>query len=85
MNSLFSSVEDYVDVQPQILLEVAHFFSICKYLEGKRTEVLGWKDRKTAYEITQAANKQAAHLSLDTCVGNIPNNWNLQRVQLSAN
>jgi inorganic pyrophosphatase len=36
---------------PHALLEVAHFFSIYKDLEGKRTEVLGWKDADSAFQL----------------------------------
>lgn len=57
-NPRFSSVENYADVQPQILHEVAHFFSIYKDLEGKRTEVLGWKDRQTAHGIIECAHRR---------------------------
>ena len=37
-----------------------------------------------APDLTEAIleGKQAAHLSLDTCLGNIPEDWNLQRLQL---
>lgn len=57
-NPRFSSVENYTEVEPHIPLEVAHFFSIYKDLEGKRTEVLGWKDRHAAYETIQVAHNR---------------------------
>ncbi|HEX4022168.1 MAG TPA: recombinase family protein [Acidobacteriaceae bacterium] len=40
-----------------------------------------------APDLTEAIleGKQAAHLSLDTCLGNIPDDWNQQRAQLSGN
>ncbi len=50
-NPRFSSIQNYTDVQPHILREVEHFFSIYKDLEGKRTKVLGWKDRESAHKI----------------------------------
>lgn len=56
-NPRFSSVENYTEIQAQILLEVAHFFSIYKDLEGKRAEVLGWKNRQTAHETIQTGHK----------------------------
>jgi len=57
-NPRFSTIENYTEVPSHILLEVAHFFSIYKDLEGKRTEILGWKDRQTAHEIIQTAHKR---------------------------
>lgn len=50
-NPRFSGVRNYGDVQPHLLREVEHFFSIYKDLEGKRTKVLGWKDRDEAYRV----------------------------------
>jgi inorganic pyrophosphatase len=50
-NPRFSSIQNYTDVMPHILKEVEHFFSIYKDLEGKRTKVLGWKDRETAHRV----------------------------------
>ena len=57
-NPRFSGIQNYTEVQPHILLEVEHFFSIYKDLEGKRTKVLGWKDRQTAHEIIQRSHKR---------------------------
>jgi inorganic pyrophosphatase len=57
-NARFADIEHYTEVQPHILLEIAHFFSIYKDLEGKRTEALGWKDRQIAYEVIQAAHSR---------------------------
>lgn len=39
-----------------------------------------------APDLTEAVleGKQAAQLSLDSCLGHIPDNWNLQRAQLSV-
>jgi inorganic pyrophosphatase len=55
-NPRFTGINDYTEVQPHIVREVAHFFSICKDLEGKRTKVLGWKDRDAAHEIIQLSH-----------------------------
>lgn len=55
-NPRFSTIHNYTDVQPHILREVEHFFSIYKDLEGKRTKVLGWKDRQAAHEIIQSSH-----------------------------
>ena len=55
-NARFADIENYTEIQPHILLEIAHFFSIYKDLEGKRTEALGWKDRHVAYQGIEAAH-----------------------------
>jgi inorganic pyrophosphatase len=57
-NPRFSTIENYTQVQPHILLEVEHFFSIYKDLEGKRTKVLGWKDRNAAHEMIQSCHQR---------------------------
>jgi inorganic pyrophosphatase len=56
-NARFADIENYTEVQPHILLEIAHFFSIYKDLEGKRTEALGWKGRHVAYRVVEAAHR----------------------------
>lgn len=57
-NARLADIENYTEIQPHILLEIAHFFSIYKDLEGKRTEALGWKDRQTAYQVIEAAHRR---------------------------
>ena len=57
-NARFMNISEYTEVPSHVLLEIAHFFSIYKDLEGKRTEVLGWKDRQAAYEIIRGANRR---------------------------
>jgi inorganic pyrophosphatase len=57
-NPRFSSIQNYTEVQPHILREVEHFFSIYKDLEGKRTKVLGWKDLDAAHAIIQASHQR---------------------------
>lgn len=59
-NPRFSSIQNYTDVQPHILREIAHFFSIYKDLEGKRTSVLGWKDRDAAHAIIESSHRRFA-------------------------
>lgn len=54
-NPRFVSISNYRDVQSHILREVEHFFSVYKNLEGKRTEVLGWKDREAAFETIRSS------------------------------
>lgn len=39
------------DVWPHYLREVEHFFAVYKELEGKTTELLGWKDVGRAHEV----------------------------------
>jgi inorganic pyrophosphatase len=57
-NARFTDIENYSDVPAHILREIAHFFEIYKDLEGKRTEVLGWKDRAAAYQTIEAAHQR---------------------------
>lgn len=56
-NPRFTGLHNYTDVPPHVLREVEHFFSIYKDLEGKRTKVLGWKDRDIAHQIIQQSHK----------------------------
>lgn len=57
-NPRFSSIDSYTQVHEHVLREVEHFFSIYKDLEGKRTKVLGWKDRDAAMEVIQSSHKR---------------------------
>lgn len=57
-NPRFSSIQNYTEVQPHMLREVEHFFSIYKDLEGKRTKVLGWKDRAEAHKIIEVSYRR---------------------------
>ena len=57
-NPRAKDIENYRDVMPHILREIEHFFSVYKSLEGKRTEVLGWKDRESAYEVIRASHER---------------------------
>lgn len=59
-NPRFSKIQDYTQIQPHVLREVEHFFSIYKDLEGKRTKVLGWKDRDAAHEIIRVSHQRFA-------------------------
>lgn len=60
-NPRAADVQNYSDVMPHILREVAHFFSVYKSLEGKNTEVLGWKDRDAAHEAIRASHARFAN------------------------
>jgi len=57
-NPRFSSINNYSDAMPHVLREVEHFFSVYKNLEGKRTEVLGWKDREAAFEAIRRSHER---------------------------
>jgi inorganic pyrophosphatase len=45
------SMHNYSDMYPHLLKEIAHFFSIYKDLEGKRTKMIGWQDVDKARQI----------------------------------
>ena len=47
----YSDVFDIADLSPHYLKEVEHFFQICKDLEGKRMEIMGWRKSEAAMEI----------------------------------
>jgi inorganic pyrophosphatase len=55
-NPRLTTIENYTEVLPHILLEVAHFFATYKDLEGKKTKVLGWRDRQAAHEIIRLSH-----------------------------
>ena len=57
-NPRFSGIQNYTEFQPHILPEVEHFFSVYKDLEGKRTKVLGWRERQAAHEIIQRSHER---------------------------
>lgn len=48
---LYREYHDLEDVATHYLREVEHFFAIYKELEGKRTEILGWQNRRRAREV----------------------------------
>ena len=60
-NPRFSGIQSYTEIQPHVLLEVEHFFSVYKDLEGKQTKVLGWKDREAAYEVIRSSHERFIH------------------------
>jgi len=63
-NPRFSSIQNYTDVQPHILREVAHFFSTYKDLEDKQTSALGWKDRNAAHAIIDSSHRRFIPVAL---------------------
>jgi inorganic pyrophosphatase len=50
-NPRYSEVRSYMEVSPHVRLEIEHFFSVYKDLEGKRTKALGWKDLDDAHRM----------------------------------
>jgi inorganic pyrophosphatase len=40
----FNQIKDLSDVPPHVLREIEHFFKTYKDLEGKSTDIEGWKD-----------------------------------------
>ncbi|HTW79779.1 MAG TPA: inorganic diphosphatase [Terracidiphilus sp.] len=57
-NSRMTNMQNYTEVQPHVLLEVEHFFSVYNDLEGKETKVLGWKDRKAACAMIRSSHER---------------------------
>ena len=57
-NPRFNGIENYTEVIPHVLLEVEHFFSVYKDMEGKRTKVLGWRDRDAAQESIRSSHQR---------------------------
>jgi inorganic pyrophosphatase len=47
-NPRYQEVHNYTQIYPHVMKEVSHFFSVYKDLEGKRTQMLGWKDAAAA-------------------------------------
>ena len=47
-NPRYQDIHNYTQVYPHVMKEISHFFSIYKDLEGKRTQMLGWKDASAA-------------------------------------
>lgn len=50
-NPRFQGTTDLSQVQPHILKEIEHFFSVYKALEGKETNVLGWGSLEDAKQL----------------------------------
>lgn len=51
----FDQVKDLADVPPHVLREIEHFFKTYKDLEGKTTEIQGWKGAAEAGQILDRA------------------------------
>jgi inorganic pyrophosphatase len=57
-NPRFGDIDSYTQVPHHFLLEVEHFFSVHKDLEGKRTKALGWKDRDAAQACIRTSHQR---------------------------
>lgn len=52
-----AEIKNHTDLAPHILREIEHFFSIYKELEGKHTEVKGWKTVTEAHRLIQEGHR----------------------------
>ncbi|MDB6110562.1 MAG: Inorganic diphosphatase, partial [Pedosphaera sp.] len=50
-NPQHQRIRDHADVEPHVLREIEHFFSVYKELEGKRTEILDWRNADEAHTL----------------------------------
>ncbi len=57
-NPRFDHIHTIDQLQPHVLRELEHFFAIYKELEGKRTELRGWKGPAVARETIVAARRR---------------------------
>jgi inorganic pyrophosphatase len=57
-NPRFEQIHKIEDVFPHSLREIEHFFTIYKELEGKRTEMRGWRGPDEARQLIHAARKR---------------------------
>jgi len=53
-----AQIKNHTDLAPHVLREIEHFFSVYKELEGKRTEVKGWKDVKEAHRLIEEGHRR---------------------------
>ncbi len=57
-NPRYEEVHNYTDVYTHVLREIAHFFSIYKDLEGKRTKMVGWKEVGFAHQVIMESHQR---------------------------
>src|SRR4030042_5800748 len=55
---LWNHIESISDVPPHLLKEIAHFFSIYKELEEKKTGGEGWENRESAIRIIKESQQR---------------------------
>ena len=44
----YENLKDIADLDKHYLKEISHFFEVYKHLEGKKVEILGWKNAASA-------------------------------------
>jgi inorganic pyrophosphatase len=44
----YDNLKDITNLDPHYLKEIGHFFEVYKHLEGKKVEILGWKNAASA-------------------------------------
>ena len=49
-------IRGHKDFAPHVLREIEHFFSVYKVLEGKHTQVRGWRDAGDALDLIRSAH-----------------------------
>ena len=54
----FAGIADFAAVQPHLLKEIEHFFSVYKALEGKQTHVQGWGSADEARAMISACHER---------------------------
>jgi inorganic pyrophosphatase len=52
------TIRNYTDVYPHLLHEIEHFFSVYKELEGKRTEIGGWRSLAQAHQTINESRRR---------------------------
>jgi inorganic pyrophosphatase len=57
-NPRFDSIQTIEQVFPHNLREIEHFFDIYKELEGKRTEIRGWRGAQQARDLIVTARER---------------------------
>ena len=57
-NPRYEGVHNYTQIYPHVMKEISHFFSVYKDLEGKRTQMLGWKDATAARAVIIGSAKR---------------------------
>ncbi len=57
-NPRYKQVSNYTQVYPHVIREIEHFFAIYKDLEGKRTEMVGWRDVGHALDAIRDAEQR---------------------------
>ena len=56
-NPRYREVHNYTQIYPHVMNEISHFFATYKDLEGKRTQMVGWKDASVARGVILQCHK----------------------------